>query len=395
MVELVAVALSSAFLDVGVVLALVAVLVLLVGPRCAGAAELLRRRPQLGPALGAALGVLPGCSGALVVTPLFARGHVSLGTLVATLVATTGDSAWALWAGAPGTALLVHSVTLVLGVVVGCAVDTVRAAAPRDVAARALVGAAGRPTGWRGGTGVGPTGPAGTHDVAPVAPVDPASCCGSGEGPTIGDRLRLHPRLRSVLLAGLLTGFWTMTGAGAAAALGAQITGPEGTSALTGLQVVGLLGFVACAGLLVRARGRYLPATAPGSGGRLRRVLTGLDGAATQAAFVIVWVGVAYAVLAVLEVVVGTGAELLQLDGMTAVLVGTAVGALPGCGLQIAWVGLYLDGAVGLPGLLANAVAQDGDALLPLLVLRRRLALGVTALTSVPALLVGTVAVLL
>lgn len=390
MVELVAVALSSAFLDVGVVLALVAVLVLLVGPRCGGAAELLRRRPRLGPVLGAALGVLPGCSGALVVTPLFARGHVSLGTLVATLVATTGDSAWAMWAGAPGTAVLVHTVTLVLGVVVGCAVDAARASAPRGTAARELVGAA---------AGRAP----GAHDVGPApAPpaVDRASCCGPGDRSRPASRLRPAPRLsgpwlRSVLLAVTLTGFWTMTGAGAAAALGAQVTGPDGASGLTGLQLVGLLGFTACAGLLVRARGRYLLATAPGSGSRARRLLAGLDGAATQAAFVIVWVGVAYAVLALLEVVVGGGAELLQLDGMAAVLVGTLVGALPGCGLQIAWVGLYLDGAVGLPGLLANAVAQDGDALLPLLVLRRRLALGVTALTSVPALLVGTVAVLL
>ena len=70
-------------------------------------------------------------------------------------------------------------------------------------------------------------------------------------------------------------------------------------------------------------------------------------------------------------------------------LVGTLVGALPGCGFQIAWVGLYLDGAVDFPGLLANAIGQDGDALLPLVVMARRSALAVTALTSVPALVVG------
>ena len=47
------------------------------------------------------------------------------------------------------------------------------------------------------------------------------------------------------------------------------------------------------------------------------------------------------------------------------------------------------------PGLLANAVGQDGDALLPLVVMARRSALAVTALTSVPALVVGSAAALL
>ena len=66
-----------------------------------------------------------------------------------------------------------------------------------------------------------------------------------------------------------------------------------------------------------------------------------------------------------------------------------AVALIPGCGTQIAFTGLYATGALPFPALLANAVAQDGDALLPVLAHDRRTAFVTTALTSVPALLAG------
>lgn len=62
---------------------------------------------------------------------------------------------------------------------------------------------------------------------------------------------------------------------------------------------------------------------------------------------------------------------------------------MPGCGTQIAFTGLFVAGAMPLPTLLTNAVAQDGDGLLPMLALDRRAALVTTGLTTFPALLVG------
>ncbi|MDX1621624.1 MAG: putative manganese transporter, partial [Nitriliruptorales bacterium] len=85
--------------------------------------ELLRSHARVAPLAGAALGATPGCGGAIVVMPLYMRGDVSFGTVVATLVATMGDSSFALIAGAPTTALFVHGVLLVVGVGVGYLVD--------------------------------------------------------------------------------------------------------------------------------------------------------------------------------------------------------------------------------------------------------------------------------
>jgi hypothetical protein len=77
------------------------------------------------------------------------------------------------------------------------------------------------------------------------------------------------------------------------------------------------------------------------------------------------------------------------LTGAAGVLIAVAVALIPGCGTQIAFTGLYATGALPFPALLANAVAQDGDALLPVLAHDRRTAVVTTALTSVPALLAG------
>ncbi|MFC3687228.1 putative manganese transporter [Aquipuribacter hungaricus] len=432
MTDLLLVAVSDAFLDVGVILALVAVVVGLLGPRCQGVAALLQRRPSLGPVLGALLGITPGCSGALVVTPLFARGHVSLGTLVATLTATTGDSAWALWAGAPSAALVVHVVVLSLGIVLGLGIDALRARRPGLLSScdvppvpvlrpepRVLVGAgAVAPSAATAAPLVDLRGPLPADAPATV----PGSAIARRAGSTsllrrwpVGEVLAevaavraeisaRRPRrtwpapVRPAALGSVLVLFWTMTGAGTAVAVtgltSPAVAGPE----LAWQRVVGLLGFVACAGVLLRRRALRTtgPAESTGvfapAGSGLGR---NLEAAAAQAAFVVLWVAGAYALLAVLGAVAGPAADSLRLTGLAAVVVGTLVGALPGCGFQIAWVGLYLDGAVDFPGLLANAVAQDGDALLPLVVLARRAAIGVTALTSVPALVLGGVAVVL
>lgn len=435
MTDLLLVAVSDAFLDVGVILALVAVVVGLLGPRCQGVAALLQRRPSLGPVLGALLGITPGCSGALVVTPLFARGHVSLGTLVATLTATTGDSAWALWAGAPTAALVVHVVVLSLGIVLGLGIDALRARRPGllsscDVrvvpvprtAPRELVGAGAAASPARTAASPDHVREPLAADPVTTAPVSRATTGAPRSGSTsllhrwpVGEVLAeaaavraeisaRRPRrswptpARPAALGSVLVLFWTMTGAGTAVAVtgltSPAVAGPE----LTWQRLVGLLGFVACAGVLLRRRALRTtgPAESSGvfspTGSGLGR---NLEAAAAQAAFVVLWVAGAYALLAVLGAVAGPAADSLRLTGLAAVVVGTLVGALPGCGFQIAWVGLYLDGAVDFPGLLANAVAQDGDALLPLVVLYRRAALGVTALTSVPALVLGGAAVLL
>ena len=116
--------------------------------------------------------------------------------------------------------------------------------------------------------------------------------------------------------------------------------------------------------------------------------------AAVETAFVVVWVAAAMVATALLAVLPLPGLARMPLAGLAGVVVAATVGLIPGCGAQIAFTGLYLSGVVPLPVLLANAVAQDGDALLPLIALDRRAAVVTCALTTLPALTVGWTALL-
>ena len=56
----------------------------------------IRENKRFQPAIGALMGLTPGCGGAIIVMPMYARGYVTYGTVIATLIATLGDAAFVL-----------------------------------------------------------------------------------------------------------------------------------------------------------------------------------------------------------------------------------------------------------------------------------------------------------
>ncbi len=80
--------------------------------------------------IAAVLGVLPGCLGVFVVVSLFSHGIVTLGALVAAMIATSGDEVFVMLAVIPGDALRLAAILLPLGIIVGIAVDAVRRRVP-------------------------------------------------------------------------------------------------------------------------------------------------------------------------------------------------------------------------------------------------------------------------
>ncbi|ELZ26334.1 hypothetical protein C474_21606, partial [Halogeometricum pallidum JCM 14848] len=85
--------------------------------------EKLEENRRAGPLVGALMGLTPGCGGAIVMMPLYVRGSVSFGTVVATLVATAGDSAFVIIALAPEAGVYAYAIALVTGVLFGYAID--------------------------------------------------------------------------------------------------------------------------------------------------------------------------------------------------------------------------------------------------------------------------------
>jgi hypothetical protein len=114
-----------------------------------------------------------------------------------------------------------------------------------------------------------------------------------------------------------------------------------------------------------------------------------------EVAFITVWVAAAYLSWAVLTQVTGFDGSELPVLGYAGVVFGALVGLVPGCAVQIVFAGMFLAGGMPLPTLVANTISQDGDALIPLLAMEQRSALLATVLTTIPALLVGSLFYLL
>ncbi|MFA5577222.1 MAG: putative manganese transporter, partial [Tissierellaceae bacterium] len=85
--------------------------------------EKIEKSKKAQPIIGSFLGLTPGCGGAIFVMPLFPKGSVSFGTVVATLIATMGDSAFVLMSVMPLKYLLVSVLSFIVAVITGYIVD--------------------------------------------------------------------------------------------------------------------------------------------------------------------------------------------------------------------------------------------------------------------------------
>ncbi len=387
--------LADAFMEVGVYVAvLLAFFGWLQWRTGERVSQVLQKHRHWAPLIGALLGVSPGCAGALLVMPLYVRGVVPFGTVVAALVATMGDSSWVLIVHDPMIALAVHGVLFGTGLVSGYVVHVLGIAPPVRARAEASCPAAPRPSHAAGRGRV-----AGARPALALRAVDTAAETTRVITPA--------PPHRSVtggvaLAGGAVAGvglvplaFWVVVALGSVISVPVvfQLADPAvWAQALGGVDpylLVGTLGTLAAMVVFAQSRGKFaddsldtIPTSQQGMPAVLRN-------GAREVSFVITWVAVAYVAYDVMVLLTGFDAGVLAGVGATGVLIGALVGLVPGCAIQIVFTGLYVAGGLPMPTLLANAVSQDGDALLPLLFTDKWAAVTATLLTTIPALVVG------
>ncbi|MET9734937.1 putative manganese transporter [Streptomyces sp. NPDC006458] len=402
--DVVLVPLADGFMQVGVFVAMLvgvfSVLRSRYGDRLVVALE---SRRKAGPLVGALLGVSPGCAGALMLTPLYTRRTVSFGTVIAGITATMGDSSWVIMAGEPVTALKVHILLFLTGLACGYAIDALHitperlgsavrarrreaARVPAAVgasvgvhAATVTVAAAGAVTG--AGEGAGGTSVAAPVKSRPAADVlDPAPAKDVPDAPPKPVVRLLVPALWVIAALASLVAVPVAFQMVRAGTLTRLLGGVDPYVAL------GVLGTATCAALAFAERGK--PHHRDVLAGR--RTAQALREGAGECATIVVWVSLVYVLWSVIQTTTGFDGSQLPMQGLPGVLAGALVGLIPGCAVQIAFTSLYLSGVAPLPTLMANAVSQDGDALLPLISQDGRAAALTTVITTVPGLVVGS-----
>jgi hypothetical protein len=351
------------------------------------------------PLIGAFLGITPGCGGAIFVMPLYVKGTVSFGTVIATLIATAGDAAFIIITRAPMDFILITAICFVVGTITGYIIDYL---------------------------GIGDwvrkrSSKVATADIEKEhkqveAQLDalycdnPNACAvrssnlkhiGHEEGDEID--LALHhskpldvTSLGYKITHGAYVVFWIILAIGFV--LGILDLSMVDINALPGLPnlgaIIGVAGTVAAI-LYMLFGNKFIKAQGHED---VEHKLFSLKETfihnAGETAFVGTWVFVAYLVYELSVYLIGGEhiiEAMLMSTGLMSVLIGVLVGLIPGCGPQIIFISLYLKGMFPFAALLANSISQDGDALFPLIALDAKSAFWATVYTSIPSLIVGII----
>jgi hypothetical protein len=408
----------------------------------------LTNHKRMQPIAGALLGLTPGCGGAIVAMPLYIRGTISFGSVVATLGATAGDSAFVILAIAPGAGVYAYGLAFVASAAFGYAIDywglgldrvddaveRIAASFRRGGVATTSVAtsapsvpggaSAGRHAGHRPDAGSPQSAfqtraplvddrrtrqTAGETPSAPGAAVcDPAdgspsstaaSCKTSTPGAAVQEDSATDPfaDLMRTISHGVHLLWWGVAMAGLVAGViylvrGAPEVALEWTPSFFGLFTgAGLLGSALSFYLYFVGRHYMGEAEAGRVRERFGSAYETFEHAALETSMVTVWVIAGYLLY---EYTMGLFALDLQAlsaaAGVFAPMAGAALGLVPGCTPQIIFAQLYaVEEVIPFSALVANAISQDGDALFPLMAIDVKAAIIATIYTTIPALVVG------
>ncbi len=343
--------------------------------------EYIQSHKKLQPVIGALMGLTPGCGGAIIMMPMYARGYVTYGTVVATLIATLGDSAFVLIGAAVADSsfiapmIAVHVISFVVGVLWGYIVDM---------------------TGTTPSKPLGKFGPKVGDDMIPESDEDTS---------LLEDLPREVPEGigYKILHQGYLF-WWGITTIGFIFAIlllvwSGQDPEYELKLAYNPLTIdgfitwVGLLGTTLSVVLYVAQKNWFADDTEATIGDKLHSMRETMVHAASETAFVTFWVMIAYLAFEFTMLFSGVTEQDMARhgDGLIAVVVAAIIGLIPGCGPQIIAITAYTKEMISFPALAANAISQDGDALFPLLVRHKAASLWATVHTTIPALITGIV----
>jgi len=283
------------------------------------------------------LGMLPGCLGPFMVVTMYSHRIVTLGAVVAAMIATSGDETYVMLAMIPRQAFYLMSILLVIGILAGAMTD--------------LIYRRRKPLEWEAGHGL------------EIHTPETCQCFPRGQ---ILRQWRECSSFRATLIVALLIFIFVV------------VSGQMGPPVwnwvrITLLAVMLLAGFI-----VVTVPDHFLEE-------HLWRHI-----ALRHVPRIFAWT---FGTLLVMHVLV----EYLHLEnairGSTwaVLLIASLVGLIPESGPHLVFVTLYAQGMVPMSILLASSIVQDGHGMLPMLAHSRGTFLTIKAINLVVGLILGTI----
>lgn len=353
---------------------------------------------RLQPVIGAFLGLTPGCGGAILVMPLFIKGNISFGTVIATLIATMGDSAFVLMTASLKDYFGISIISFIIAILVGYLVDYLKLEQKLNL--RKNIEDAKKKASHNGMETLKTEFERGQCKGCPCHKHD-AMHIGHTEGDYIDITLHHNKKPSTKNWAFNFTHgigykiFWLFTSIGLilGIALLAQID-------VNSHMFIPHLGSIIGIGATIFSifymiiNNKFLgDDTHEETESKNLSLKETFIHNASETAFVNTWVFVAYTIYEIAVYFLGGEsmvATWLTATGFISIFVGAFIGLIPGCGPQIIFVTLFSKGFLPFAALLTNAISQDGDALFPLIAMDKKSSLWATIITTIPALLFGT-----
>ncbi|MGL5821424.1 MAG: putative manganese transporter [Sarcina sp.] len=357
---------SDSYIQVGVFVGAVLIIFALLDYKSQGKMiKYIEKSKKIQPFIGAFLGLTPGCGGAIIVMPLFIKGTVSYGTVIATLIATMGDSAFVLMTTRPIDYLIISFCSYIIGVIVGYIVDYFDLEIKLNLRKTIEINESRRQEKLVNRE----------KSIRKNLIID-----------KITEKFDLflynigYVIYWSVLFIGLVLGILLLMQIDLNKDLGINNLG----------LYFGLIGMIISLLYVLMSRKKIKNCNC--NSVQKRSFKDSLRHNAYETASVNLWVMMAYLIYEVGILMIGGEHVLTTIfmaTGVVAVIVGALIGLIPGCGPQIIFVTLYAKGFIPFAALLANAISQDGDALLPLMARDKKSPLWATIITTIPALAIG------
>ncbi|WFD12150.1 putative manganese transporter [Tepidibacter hydrothermalis] len=387
---------ENAFLQVSVFVGVVLLLFGYINYKKSGKfVESIEKSKKIQPILGALLGLTPGCGGAIFIMPLFVKGKVSYGTIIATLIATMGDSAFVIISTLPIQYIVVSAISFIVAVITGYIVDYYK------VGEKLIKNITKLPN-----QEIKKINEESDHTVQNMS--INYMHIGHEEGDEIDIALhhnaKGHQNINSIGYKITHSGFyiyWGFIFVGFILGVMLLFQIDVNTLGIKNLgKIIGIIGTVISIIMMIMSNKFLQDDTHEEEELKRMSLKETLIHNAQETAFVSTWVYVAYLIYEISIFIIGNGnyasgelilTNIMVSQGLLAVIVGALVGLIPGCGPQVIFVTLFTRGMVPFAALVSNAISQDGDALFPLLAIDKKSSLWATIITTIPALVIGVI----
>lgn len=379
---------ENAFLQVSV---FVGVVLLLFGyinyKKAGGLIKGIENSKKYQPVIGAILGLTPGCGGAIFMMPLYVKGKITYGTVLATLIATMGDSAFVLISTDLKAYVGVSIIAFVVAIITGYTVDKIGIAPKAKAQLRKNKNRKSN------------------NEIINLN-IENYSHFGHDTDDemhrVLHDDIKGHQDVDSLGYKITHNSYWLYWSAiimGLILGIMLLFQVDVNSLRIPNLgRTIGVIGTGLSVIIMVLTRKFIGDDTHEESEMKMNSLKETLIHSASETAFVATWVFVAYVIYEIGVLVLGGGdyaggvvtiTEMMTSIGIVTVFVGALVGIIPGCGPQVIFVALYSKGMIPFAALIANAISQDGDALFPLIAMDKKASFVATIITTVPALIIG------